>query len=487
MDAYDDYIRKRERKKARLVSVAPDAPPPSEPAASHRELTDVGLAERFADAYSTTWRYFVGLGWHRWTGTHWAPDESEGGLLVDAAINVARCIRWKEAEGLTGKELERLLSFSRKAESRSRIEAMLYLASKKLWIDTGEIDKGIYLLNFRNCTVDLRTGAQRPHAREDYLTHCVDCDYDPSAQCPTWTKFLEDIFLSDSQMVDFVHRSIGYGLSGDTSEQCLFVLHGGGANGKSTLMSVVMAIAGNLGHEPRFDSFLAAKHGRNGTDDIASWRGKRILFASEANPGAKLDEAMIKSLTGGERITARHLYRQQFTFTPTAKVFLACNAIPHIRGTDDGIWRRIRIVPFQRQIPEAQRDPYLTKKLLDEKPGICAAIVRGSIAWAENGLQQPDSVRAATTSYRYEEDTIGRFLSDCAVLEESALVSTSTLYSTYKLWADSSGEHPLSATTISRYLRQHGKEQVRDRTGTRCWRGIRIQSLYETKTTSREW
>ena len=243
--------------------------------------------------------------------------------------------------------------------------------------------------------MNLQTGRLLNGTLSQRITRHTDVAFDPAAQCPQWERFQADIFNGDAELVTFIHRAIGYSLTGDTSEQCLFPCYGGGANGKSTFLEVVRHVLGGYAHNLPFSAFEL--HARSSIpNDVASIVGKRFATACETNESARFNEARVKALTGSDTISARFLYSEFFSFTPTAKIWLAFNHKPVVADDSEGFWRRIHLIPFLREFKGDAADKDLKAKLCSEAPGILAWAVRGCLAWRTEGLQPPATVKAVT-------------------------------------------------------------------------------------------
>jgi putative DNA primase/helicase len=265
------------------------------------------------------------------------------------------------------------------------------------------LDQDPWLFNVENGTIDLKTGELRPHERGALITKLAPVQYDREAECPTWWKFLMRIFNGNLALIEFLQKAVGYALTGSTREQCLFFLHGLGANGKSTLLEIIHTLLGDYAHRTSSETFLIKKSGGI-PNDVAALRGARLVGAVEVESGRRLAEVLIKEMTGGDRISARFLHAEWFDFKPEFKIFLAANHKPVIRGTDHAIWRRIHLIPFNVQIPKPEQDRDLPEKLKAELPGILNWALEGCQMWQLYGLEPPAEVQAATQDYREEMD-----------------------------------------------------------------------------------
>lgn len=318
-------------------------------------------------------------------------------------------------------------------------------------------DTDAFLFNCANGTLDLRTGEMRPHAREDLITKIVALDYNKDAQCETWLQFLSEIFADDAELVAFIKRAVGYSLTSDISEQCLFFCQGAGRNGKSTFLKALRLVMGEYAASAAMRTFVVKRNDPAVNNDVAMLNGRRLVTAVETNEGQWLDEALVKSLSGGESIPARFLNQEFFDMDPVFKLWFAFNAEPRIRGTDEGIWRRIRKIPFLVDF-KGREDPGLYAKLEAEAEGILAWAVEGCLEWKRNGLQTPEKVLAATARYRAEQDTLGQFLAECCVEGPDCRAEAKELFSRYCKWCEETRTTQLAVGLFRRKLTDRGFE-----------------------------
>ncbi len=258
---------------------------------------------------------------------------------------------------------------------------------------------------------------------EDMITRTAYVTYDPQAKCERWDKFLDEIFLSNKEMIAYMQRVVGYSMTALNTEQCMFILYGHGRNGKSKFIESIVNIMGDYAMNCPSSTFVA-KQGNPIPNDVARLKGARFVTAIESNQNVTFDESMIKQMTGGDRITARFLNKEFFEFTPTFKIFFATNHKPNIRGTDTGIWRRINMIPFGLNITEEQEDRTLGIKLRNEASGVFNWMIEGYKQWVKMGLCAPNSVKEATELYREEEDDIGQFISQECVKDVQGVIPT---------------------------------------------------------------
>ena len=305
----------------------------------------------------------------------------------------------------------------------------------------------------------------------------VDIDYDPDATCPVWDRTLRVIMDGRADLVEYWQRAIGYSITGDTREQCLHLCHGSGSNGKSTILDVLEQLTGEYGAQADFNTFLERRNDSGPRNDIARLAGARLVRSSEIGENKRLNEGLIKSITGGDTITARFLYSEDFEFKPMFKLWLAANHKPVIRGTDWAIWRRVRLLPFDVTITPEQRDDELPKKLKQELPGILNWAIAGCLRWLESGLNPPQIVLAATAEYRSESDSIGTFISEQCEVGKAFEVSAGDLYKAFKRWASENGEHEMSNTMFGRRLSERGFE-VRKQGAYKYRVGLRLEESF---------
>lgn len=453
-----------------LAEMVDDEPEPRVTQNGPRPLTDLGNAERLVDDHRADLRYVPRVGWHVWDGLRWGRDED--GELVRRAKATVRGMTAAAAETDDDSGRKKLLGWALRSEAQARLAATITLAESDLRVITSldELDQDPWLLNVANGIVDLRTGSFRRHDRRALLTKLAPVRYTPDAAASRWHDFLEQIFDGDQELIAFLQRAVGYSLTGSTREQVLFILHGAGANGKSTFLEVLREVFGDYAQQMPAETLLEHRNDRI-PNDLARLPGTRFVTAAETGEGRRLNEALVKRMTGGDIMTARFMRAEYFEFPATFKVWLATNHRPDVRETGEAMWRRLRLIPFTVTIPEQQRDPELPTKLRAELPGILAWAIAGAVAWANDGLAPPQAVRDATAAYRSDMDLLGRFLDDRCDINPAQIVKSSVLYHAYEYWAKSEGEHLLSQTAFSNRLRDRGFEKRR-RSGGQYWHGV---------------
>ena len=410
-------------------------------------MTDLGNANRLVDSWSGDLRYSEGMGFHLYSGGVWRPDEFDA-VRTTAHEVTARMIRDGDRMAADGEargdaQLEeagkKLRGWGKASQSTRAIEAMTKEAKSIAGVRVAalDFDQHKHLLTFSNGVVDLRDGTLMPHDRDLMLTRMIPTAYDPAAACPRWEQFLAEVFPDSPDMPAFLRRLIGYGITGDTSEQAFAVLWGTGANGKSVFTETLGHVFDDITTTTPFSTFEAKKGGGGIPNDLAALNGARLVLASEGEQGAHMSESVIKRMTGEDKISARFMRREFFEFYPTFLILLATNFKPNFRGQDEGLWRRVKLIPFRRFFAPDERDHYLTQKLQQEAAGIAAWAVRGAGEWYKNGLGEPDVVVKATESYRHNSDALDGFVP--GVFEPGApedRVEAQEVYARYNDWCD---------------------------------------------------
>jgi putative DNA primase/helicase len=434
---------------------------------SRLDKNDLGNAQRFVARNRDSLVFMESVGWHAWEKTHWSREAGDAKAKLCAMNTVEAMKRESLAVVKHGrfprelppdfeKRVAHHVGWARQSGNAARMAAMVSYAEPLLWHSSADFDRHHMLFNCANGTLDLSDPARirlRRHRQEDLLTQVSPVRYSPRARCPKFEAFLMEI-LPDRQVQLFMQQWAGYSLTGDTSAQVLVLMWGTGANGKSTLDGVLRHIFGNYAATVQFTSLLRndSRRGDSASPDLARLRGVRAAFASEPEQSVQFSEGLIKSLTGGEPITTRHLHQNFFEYIPLFKLWLAFNHKPFVRGTDTGIWRRLLLVPFTVTIPPERRNLNLLEELKAEAPGILNWMLDGYRSWRDRGLCVPEAVRAATDEYRDETDVIGRFIADALEVDPSSRVQAKQLFECYLGWCRANVVNPQSQTAFGRRM-----------------------------------
>jgi len=419
--------------------------------------------------YNTAWKK-----WLVWDGTHWKTDEG-GALIHGKNLKTVRNIYDDLAKTNDYRERIEIEKFAMISESVRRRESAVKAAAwvKGLNVTSEQLDSNPWLLNVRNGTLNVLTGEFAGHRQEDMITKIANVDYDPQADCPLWKQFIREIMDYKTEVINFLQTASGWAVTGNTEEQTMFILFGSGANGKTTFLNTILHILGDYGTATPTETFMR-KTGDQISNDIARLRGTRFVTTTEAEQGRRLSEPLIKKITGNDQMTARFLYGEFFNFVPTFKIFMATNHKPVIKGTDYGIWRRIKLIPFTTRIPEERQDRRLEDKLKAEASGILNWLLEGTARWKREGLSTPAAVLNATNEYRGEMDVIGNFLKECCAVREGVTVRIGELFKAYAGWCDDNNEHAVSERFFSLRLKEMGYQQGRT-AEARFWSGLALQ------------
>ncbi len=438
--------------------------------------TDLGNARRMIRQAGANLHYVYAWGkWFIWDGSRWAEDET--GAIERVAKRTVASI-YAEAAEADEEERKHLAKWALASEGQNKISAMIALSRSEPGISVkhSDLDGDPMLLNCRNGTIDLRTGKLLPHDRAKLATKQIDIDYDPDAQCSLWQGFLRRIMADNPALIDFLQRAVGYSLTASVVEQCLFFLYGTGSNGKSTFTETIQALLGDYGQRAPTEMIMLKQNSGGVPNDVARLPGARFVVTAEVEAGRRLAESLVKDLTGGDKLVARFMRQEYFEFVPTHKLWIYGNHKPVIKGSDNGIWRRINMVPFTVQIPDAEKDEQLKEKLKAELAGILAWSVRGCLDWQRNGLKPPAEVKAATAAYRAESDTLSSFIDECCALGVNCIAEFSPLYATYKAWAERNGERVEGSRQFGNSLTERGFDSSKGIGNKSIRRGIGLVS-----------
>ena len=440
---------------------------------------DTGNALRFRDANAGLIHYnHVDGCWIYWDGVRWASDENgeikrrADKMLADMAKDLKE-MQDDPAYNAYKKHLSRSRSHRGKegfiAEAR-HLEGVPVLPS--------EMDRAGNAFNVRNCLISLKTGRTAEHDKKYMISKLAPVTYDENAKCPRWDRFIEEITCGDKSLQLYLQRMIGYCMTAYTKEQCMFFLYGNGSNGKSVFVDTIAYMLGEYAASCQPETVMMRDRNNTARGDLARLKGARMVVTSEPNDGCRLDEGIVKQMTGGteNKLTARFLYGREFEFSPEFKIVMSTNYKPVIKGTDNGIWRRVRLIPFTAEFTKENRDPQLIEKLRRELPGILNWAIAGAVGWCKEGLPPCAIIDEAGQEYRSEMDRVQQFLDDCTTRSESSSTQASTLYKCYKAWCSEQGDRfPVGSTKFFMELKRRFKSRKTEAYNE--YIGIKINSL----------
>ena len=442
-------------------------------------MHDVANAQRIVRKFGERMRYSDALGYMIYRG--------RGVFLRDPSSTLARRLAERAMAELfdeiaDAEDQNKAFKFAKKSRSAASIDAALKLVPvcPGIIAEVEDFDADPWAFNTPGKLIALGAGAgfmAVQKASPDFMCSKMSLvHYDPSAKCPRWMEFLDEIMLGDQKLIWFLQRAVGYSMTGVVREHVLFFLFGGGANGKSVFREIIAEMLGSYAQITRITTLTATHGAHEGVpNDVAALAGSRAVFVSETDDGQRMKETLIKDLTGGDRVQARFLRKEFFEFRPTGKIWICGNHKPQITGTDDGIWRRILLVPFLAQFRGEDADVRLVEKLRDELPGILNWAIDGCRLWQEMGLNPPDRITEEVRKYRHEQDAVGQFVADCVAEELGSEVRAMDLYGRYKIWCVENGRHPKSNTKFGRELEGKGMQKRRSGPGN-IYEGVRLVS-----------
>lgn len=455
------------------------------------EFTDVDNAKRLVRRHGQDIRYCPQWKrWFIWDGVRWRIDDEN--RIVELAKDTARQIQ-ALAGTVSGRETaEKWFKFALSSQTRSKLEAMITLAASDpaIVVRPEQFDSDPHVLNCLDGTIDLRTGAIRPHRREDLISKIASVRYDPESEPVHWLEFLRiamhrmdaagnDDPAREDEIIAYLQRAFGYSLTGLTTEAAIFILYGSGDNGKSVFTWTEDQLLGEYACSAEPETLMAKKRDGSGpSGDVARLKGARLVRAAESDIGHRLNESLLKRMTGGEKLVASFKYGQEFEFLPEFKIWMPTNHKPVVRGTDKGIWRRLKLVPFTVDIPkslppERQKDRLQVQaELAAELPAILGWAVKGAVLWYQSGLKQPDEITAATQAYRQEMDTLANFIAECCVIKAGIETRQKRLFDAYQRWCEDNNEYALNARAFGIQLGERGFEKKINGHGLTCYLGI---------------
>lgn len=480
--------------------ITPDMPRPVTPSAAFLlEGRDPKSDKDRADIVATFFRRGLGYdfawtperGWLLWDGSRWRVDAEADvfnaflvirAVILEAVAEEAERLarlhatiaespedagKHEDAVKMSQAYMGRLKAAAKPFGSAYAIGEAMKVLSQMTRCSFADFDADPDVLGVANGVIDLKTGVLRPMEKADRITNVVEVEYDPGAEAPQWEAFLESVLVDKDgetlvEVVDYVRRLIGYGITGHTVEQCFAVLVGRGANGKSVFLDVVGNVFDAVHATTSYETF-EAKRGGGIPNDVAALKGARLVTASEGEQSAPMAEARLKRFTGGDKVQARFMRQEFFEFHPAFLLFLATNAKPNFKDQSEGLWRRVKLIEFNRYFEPHERDKFLARRLIaEEAPGILTWAVSGAVDWysSEQGLADPEPITRAVAVYRRDSDTLGDFLREALVADEDEAVTLKAVLGEYRAWCDENGERPMTRRAFKAALGERGLQVV---------------------------
>ena len=445
--------------------------------ATTRPLTELGNAQRLSDSHANDVKHIEGAGCFMHWNNNWQWDVS--GAMTRTLAAALPTIIYKEGEQYQQQALK-FAAWSRSSQSESTIKATvsLYKDFPQVRVPFQLVDGNQYMVGLDNARqiIDLKSGVVRPAERSDFITKSLNAqELGQALKAQRWLLFLNEVFGDDPELIFWLQRWCGYILTGSTVEQCFLFCYGFGANGKSVLIDTLRYVLGDYARAIASETLTETKRAAgSASPDLADLIGARLALTTETEEGVALAESLLKALTGGDTLTARKLYSAPTQFTPQFKIMMSGNHKPLIKGNDDGIWRRVRLLPFTKTFSGNQRDTHLAEKLRAEAPHILAWMVEGCLAWQQDGLADiPATIKAATADYKEDQDLIGAWLADCCQVTNQCEGLSTTLYTSYKFWCDTNGLMKSSNRVFGRRLAERGFTSRRSN-GVSVWAGVGV-------------
>ena len=419
---------------------------------------DMGNAQRLVDLFGDQLRYcYTEKKWYYYDSRKWCIDNI--GMIEKIADKSILAMKaeakiYLQADEQSGGDMAKAFEKHMKASRSNKAKkSMIAETMHHLPILPSQFDRYKMALNTPGGVVNLKNGTVHPHDSTHYFTKMTAVDYSNNADCPRWRQFLSEIFAGDKDLIRYIQKAVGYTLTGSTAEQCAFFLYGTGRNGKSTFIDTIRDVFGDYAANIQPETIMVRNSQSSAVNsDIARLKGARLVTSVEPNEGVRINEGLLKQLTGDDVVTARKLYAEEFEFKPEFKLWMATNHKPIIRGTDTGIWRRIHMIPFNVQIPEDKVDKNLTHKLKAELTAIFKWCIDGCLLYQAEGLNMPAAICQSVREYRREMDVVSAFIEDCCQCE--GCVQSSALYAAYAKWAENNNEYKMSHTKFSAEVRK---------------------------------
>jgi putative DNA primase/helicase len=447
---------------------------------NNRPFTDMGNAERLIDQYHNYIRYCHPFkSWYVWTPAEgrWKQDSND--YCYRIAKDVIRRIPLEAQRAATGEHMKKGYSWAFTCECRSHLTGMIELAQSdsRIIVSPTEFDSDKYLFNLLNGTYNLKTHEVLDHDKKNFITKCVPYEYDSRARCPRFLKFINRIFKSrpdKDQIIDYLQKAMGYSLSGEISQQSVFLLYGSGANGKSTLIETQRMVMGEYGTTIDSSS-LTTKKSDGVRNDIARLPGIRFVSASENAKGTVLDEELVKKLSGGDQVTARFLFQEEFQFYPQLKLWWAFNHPPGLNDFTHSLMRRLKLIPFEEVITgsEVIDQSIILEWHKEELPGILNWELEGLKNFQKEGLKDIPAVLNAVKEFKEEQDRLHEFIQDMCYVPgpddaamKDAVISSTILGRMFNSWAENNNEKPMSQRKFSMEMKERGFKRTHTNKGS---------------------
>ena len=440
------------------------------------DCSDIGNMERFITKHRRHLRYVSDRNcWAHWNKSFWSFGAKE--TAYELALQTIKSIYDEITACSVEAGAAELRQWARASRSKAKVSNILSMASQHpdMVCKSQDFDRHPYLLNCQNGVLNLKSGELGFHSADLMLTQITNVKYDQSKKAPRFMKFINDIFCEDKELIEWMKRALGYSLTGDCSEQCLFIAYGTGANGKSTLFETLKDILGSYAVSSEFDTFLAKdKANVRAMEGIGKLQGKRFASASETDSSKRFSEALVKRITGEDTIVGAELYGSSYEFKPTHKLWLLANHLPSATDASIGFWRRMKVIPFDRTFSSEEMDRGLSAMLSSEAEGILAWLVDGAFEWHKmkkdgkggTGLGACTAIDQTTDIYQYESDVFGLFLSQVITHKVGARTTAKDLFRAYLHWCDiERNETPCSQKIFGGRLDERGLKKGRKNSG----------------------
>ncbi len=424
----------------------------------HFEMSDRGFAQKVLEQCGNQIKYCIeDHHWYIWNGFIWSQDAN--GEIKRMADRVADLLKasiqaMPDSDPMKKPYLKYIAAMG---NTRKREDMLHYLQSLPgVSVSNSHFDKRSHLLNCRNGVINLRSGELLESNPDWLLTRQIEIEYDPTAACPVWLEFMKTITHDDMELIGYLQRAAGYSITGETNEEVVFFLYGTGCNGKSTFINAINSVLGKFARTMPSKTLMIVQNDNTASNDIAMLKGVRLAATTELPEGKRFNEELIKSLASQDIISARYLFKEYFEFSPTHKWWISGNHKPKIVGQDYGIWRRLKLIPFEITISPEKQDKNLKEKLEAELPGILRWMVEGAVEWYRNGLREPAKISEAVKEYRNEMDILGNFIAECCQTDSDAMIPVNNLYNLYKQYCETNGQSTLGKKMFNLKMVERG-------------------------------